>query len=181
MRLARIMALVGIPLALVWWLVFNRPDLPEPVTPTPASVSATPTTIAVPPPTSTKPTAPQQSVTPSPSPTIAEPSDPEVSRTDIEKTSQQFLTGWLTVNEKRRVQILRPVTTEELLEGLASTRADNIPDLTPDGKPSIVRAAGGTVEVHHTLTGGTSIAMLLIIDSTGRYGWRVSSVRPGDR
>ena len=178
MRLARIMVAVGLPLALVWWLVFGRTIPPEPVAPGQVTVSTTPTAPALGE-VSTEPTVPQDSMTP-PSPTIAEPADPKVSRTDITTTSKQFVTGWLTVNEKRRVQILRPVTTEELLEGLALTRADKIPDLTPRGQPDVIRAGGGTVEVHQNLTGGNAIAMLLIIDSTGRHGWRVSSVRPVD-
>lgn len=182
MRLARIMAAVGLPLALAWWLVFGRTTPPEPVAPAPVTVSATPTAPPVTGEVSTEPTGSQESVTPSASApaTITEPSDPKVSRTDITTTSKQFVTGWLTVNEKRRVQILRPVTTEELLEGLATTRADKIPDLTPHGQPDVIRAGGGTVEVHQNLTGGDAIAMLLIIDSTGRHGWRVSSVRPVD-
>lgn len=189
MRLARILAISGLIAAALWWAFIHQAQ-PDPAAQPPAPDTASTTVDGQPSPSSTvagelepgwtDPPTPDASPPPLPTPSLApsEPPDPSVAQGAVIAAAREFVTGWLTRDEKRRVKLLAPVVTEELLDGLATTRADNIPNLTPKGKPAIIRAAGGTLEARQEFTDGPPIALLLVIDPTNRHGWRVSSVRP---
>ena len=183
--LAAIMALIGIS----WWI--TQPDSAETSTtgqtptPTPAIARAHPPT----------PTTPRQQPSPAPStPQLSSPTnpdlgqdtddsppaapDPSVDPAAVTRTTRAFVDGWLTHNPTKRVRLLTPVTDEQLLDGLAITDPENIPKAKQAGPPTIIRAAGGTVETRQTFTSHPPIALLLTIDASSRHGWVVSSVRP---
>lgn len=161
--------------------------------PPPTPASSSPTLAPLPPrmPTATTPVATNPGETTSappsevpPSSTVSEPlpepPPPPVPTEAMLAAADAFAKAWVIPDPTVRGEALRPVTTPQLLEGLVTTSPDNIPRVTLEGGPTLVRTGPWGAEARQRFTGGDprEIAVLVVPHPDTESGWAVSSVRP---
>ncbi|OYO15522.1 hypothetical protein CGZ98_03695 [Enemella evansiae] len=89
------------------------------------------------------------------------------------------MTAWLIREPRERGERLRPLCTDELLEGLVNTRPDKIVRWTPSGEPQLVMADASGGMVRQAFTNGRVIE-LRIVPNPQTGAPVVASVRPAE-
>lgn len=182
-------AVIIVALSLWLFLVqrpFDRAD--EPAPPTPENTArvteppaASPTPSIEPSPESSSPAASS-----SPSAPYSTPPPPNETGKTTDKTQKaqiatanEFVDVWLTKGtEKERLKRLEPVTSPDLAKLSSKIDNRNLPEAERIGDAALdeSRSDSQYITAHVKLSNGEAWTLILVLDPSGKHGWKVFSM-----